>query len=43
MEEIKSGSVNVLLVSPEAVVSGENSSGFGSLLKQLPPIAFACK
>lgn len=42
MEEIKLGRVNVLLISPEAVVSGETSSGFGSLLRQLPPIAFAC-
>lgn len=42
MEEIKNGRVNVLLISPEAVVSGETSTGFGSLLRQLPPIAFAC-
>lgn len=42
MSEIKSGNVKVLLISPEAVVSGESSTGFGSLLRQLPPIAFAC-
>lgn len=42
MSEIKSGNVNVLLISPEAIVSGESSTGFGSLLRQLPPIAFAC-
>ena len=42
MEAIKAGKVEVLLVSPEAVVSGEKSTGFGSLLRQLPPIAFAC-
>lgn len=42
MEEIKNGKVEILLVSPEAVVSGEKSTGFGSLLRQLPPIAFAC-
>lgn len=42
MQEIKAGNVNVLLISPEAVVSGETSTGFGSLLRQLPPIAFAC-
>lgn len=42
MEQIKSGKVEILLVSPEAVVSGEKSTGFGSLLRQLPPIAFAC-
>lgn len=42
MEQIKSGKVEILLVSPEAIVSGEKSTGFGSLLRQLPPIAFAC-
>lgn len=42
MAAIKAGSVEILLVSPEAVVSGEKSTGFGSLLRQLPPIAFAC-
>lgn len=42
MEAIKAGKVEILLVSPEAVVSGEKSTGFGSLLRQLPPIAFAC-
>jgi ATP-dependent DNA helicase Q4 len=42
MENIRSGNVNILLVSPEAVVAGEKSTGFGSLLRQLPPIAFAC-
>ncbi|KAK5642620.1 hypothetical protein RI129_008787 [Pyrocoelia pectoralis] len=42
LEAIKRGDINVLLVSPEAVVAGEKSSGFGSLLRQLPPIAFAC-
>jgi ATP-dependent DNA helicase Q4 len=42
MDELKNGHVNVLLVSPEAVVSGENSNGFGSIFRQLPPIAFAC-
>lgn len=42
MEQIKSGAVDVLLVSPEAIVAGERSTGFGSLLRELPPIAFAC-
>lgn len=42
MENIKNGLVDILLVSPEAVVSGEKATGFGSLLRQLPPIAFAC-
>lgn len=42
MQSVKDGKVNVLLVSPEAVVAGEKSTGFGALLRQLPPIAFAC-
>lgn len=42
MEEIKNGNVEILLISPEAVVAGEKSTGFGSLLRQLPPIAFVC-
>ncbi|KAF5276495.1 hypothetical protein FQA39_LY06564 [Lamprigera yunnana] len=42
MEAIKTGNLSILLVSPEAVVAGEKSSGFGLLLRQLPPIAFAC-
>jgi len=42
MRSVKDGTVNILLVSPEAVVAGEKSSGFGALLRQLPPIAFAC-
>ncbi|XP_058838273.1 ATP-dependent DNA helicase Q4-like isoform X1 [Topomyia yanbarensis] len=42
MAAIASGELDVLLISPEAVVSGEKSTGFGSLLRQLPPIAFAC-
>ncbi|EAT37064.1 AAEL010904-PA [Aedes aegypti] len=42
MDAITNGELDVLLISPEAVVSGEKSTGFGSLLRQLPPIAFAC-
>ncbi|XP_055628082.1 ATP-dependent DNA helicase Q4 isoform X2 [Toxorhynchites rutilus septentrionalis] len=42
MAAITAGELDVLLISPEAVVSGEKSTGFGSLLRQLPPIAFAC-
>ncbi|XP_011866489.1 PREDICTED: ATP-dependent DNA helicase Q4 [Vollenhovia emeryi] len=42
MRSVKDGKVNILLVSPEAVVAGEKSTGFGALLRQLPPIAFAC-
>ncbi|XP_049296435.1 uncharacterized protein LOC125770626 [Anopheles funestus] len=42
MQAISAGEVDVLLISPEAIVAGEKSTGFGSLLRQLPPIAFAC-
>ncbi|XP_067009725.2 ATP-dependent DNA helicase Q4 [Anabrus simplex] len=42
LEMAKTGKLSILLVSPEAVVSGERSKGFGSILKELPPIAFAC-
>lgn len=42
LDSIKSGNVHVLLVSPEAIVAGEKSSGFGSILRELPPIAFVC-
>ncbi|XP_011636135.2 LOW QUALITY PROTEIN: ATP-dependent DNA helicase Q4 [Pogonomyrmex barbatus] len=42
MQSVKDGKVNILLVSPEAVIAGEKSTGFGALLRQLPPIAFAC-
>ncbi|XP_076623140.1 recQ4 helicase isoform X2 [Colletes latitarsis] len=42
MENLKHGKVNILLVSPEAVVAGEKSTGFGAIFRQLPPIAFAC-
>lgn len=39
---IKAGEVDVLLVSPEAIVASEKSTGFGSILRDLPPIAFVC-
>ncbi|KAK9709706.1 hypothetical protein QE152_g26448, partial [Popillia japonica] len=39
---VSAGSLSILLVSPEAVAAGERSTGFGSLLRQLPPISFAC-
>ena len=42
LENTKNGKLHALLVSPEAIVSGDSSKGFGSILKQLPPIAFAC-
>jgi len=41
-EMVKSGKLHFLLVSPEAVVAGEGRSGFGSILRDLPEIAFAC-
>lgn len=42
IEAIKAGNVDVLLISPEAVVSSEKTTGFGSILKDLPPVAFVC-
>lgn len=42
MDMIRSGTVDVLLISPEAIMAGEKSTGFGSLLRELPPIAFVC-
>lgn len=42
MEMAKSGKLHFLIVSPEAVVAGEKRTGFGSLLRSLPDIAFAC-
>ncbi|CAH2091134.1 unnamed protein product [Euphydryas editha] len=42
VEYVKSGEINVLLMSPEALISGDSSSGFAGLFKSLPKIAFAC-
>lgn len=42
MDMAREGKLQFLLVSPEAVVSGERQSGFGKLLRSLPDIAFAC-
>lgn len=42
MQRIRQGEIDVLLISPEAIVAGEKSTGFGSLLRDLPPIAFVC-
>ncbi|XP_066255996.1 ATP-dependent DNA helicase Q4 [Euwallacea similis] len=42
IEAIALGELNVLLISPEAIVAGEKRSGFGALFRKLPPIAFAC-
>eukprot|EP00090_Calanus_glacialis_P000787 TRINITY_DN10552_c0_g1_i1.p1 TRINITY_DN10552_c0_g1~~TRINITY_DN10552_c0_g1_i1.p1 ORF type:complete len:1436 (-),score=591.02 TRINITY_DN10552_c0_g1_i1:100-4407(-) len=40
VQEVKSGKLHFLLVSPEAVAGG--GGAFGSLLPNLPPIAFVC-
>lgn len=42
MAMVREEKIDVLLVSPEAVVAGEKATGFGALLRKLPPIAFAC-
>lgn len=39
---LKDGAINILLISPEALISGDASHGFVGLFKSLPPIAFAC-
>lgn len=39
---LKDGEINILLISPEALISGDTSSSFTGLFKSLPPIAFAC-
>jgi len=40
VEQVKSGKLHFLLVSPEAVAGG--GGAFGALLPNLPPIAFVC-
>lgn len=42
LDAISNKELNVLLVSPEAIVAGEKQNGFSSFLRKLPPIAFAC-
>ncbi|KAK9877973.1 hypothetical protein WA026_020188 [Henosepilachna vigintioctopunctata] len=42
LKAVASGEVNILMLSPESIVSYNSRSGFGSLVSQLPPIAFAC-
>ncbi|KAK3859142.1 hypothetical protein Pcinc_034708 [Petrolisthes cinctipes] len=42
LSAIESGTANILLVSPEAVVASRSGGVLGTLLKQLPPVAFAC-
>ncbi|XP_059053857.1 ATP-dependent DNA helicase Q4 [Achroia grisella] len=39
---LKNQEINVLLISPEALVSVESSTGFSGIFKSLPQIAFAC-
>lgn len=39
---LKDGLLNILLISPEALVAGDSSNGLSGLFKSLPPIAFAC-
>ncbi|KAA0204068.1 hypothetical protein HAZT_HAZT007475 [Hyalella azteca] len=42
LEAVRSGQAHILLVSPEAVVSSGAGGVLGTLMKDLPPIAFAC-
>lgn len=42
MQCLKDGEINILLISPEALITGDTSNGFTGLFKSLPPIAFAC-
>lgn len=42
IELVKSGEINILLISPEALIASDTSSGFAGLFKSLPQIAFAC-
>ncbi|XP_076061093.1 recQ4 helicase [Oratosquilla oratoria] len=42
IQALQSGRVHILLVSPEAVVASRGRGILGTLLKQLPPVAFAC-
>ncbi|KAL7648693.1 UNVERIFIED_CONTAM: hypothetical protein RMT77_000600 [Armadillidium vulgare] len=42
LNALKQGGVHILLVSPEAIVSSRGGGVLGTLLKELPPVAFAC-
>lgn len=42
MDMAENKSLDILLISPEMLVSGENSSKIRYVLKKLPPIAFVC-
>ncbi|KAH9633763.1 hypothetical protein HF086_002214 [Spodoptera exigua] len=39
---LKDGLLDILLISPEALIAGDSSNGISGLFKSLPPIAFAC-
>ncbi|XP_066940278.1 uncharacterized protein RecQ4 [Macrobrachium rosenbergii] len=39
---IQSGNAHIILVSPEAIVGTQSGGILGTLLKDLPPVAFAC-
>ncbi|XP_027231609.2 ATP-dependent DNA helicase Q4 [Penaeus vannamei] len=39
---IRSGKAQILLISPEAVVASRTGGVLGTLLRELPPVAFAC-
>ena len=41
VEQLKSGKVHILLISPESVVSS-GPFGLTCLLRQMPPVAFVC-
>lgn len=42
LNDLKTGKITILLVSPEAVTAGDTSSSFRTIFRDLPPIAFAC-
>lgn len=42
IECLKNNELNILLISPEALISGDTNNGFSGLFKTLPPISFAC-
>lgn len=39
---LKDGEISILLISPEALISSDNSNGLTGLFRSLPQIAFAC-
>lgn len=42
LQYLRDGLLNILLISPEALVACDSSNGVSSLFKSLPQIAFAC-